>query len=253
MQSRRRSRLPVRATSQPRRPDGPVTAPGRPPAERTHAVTTPQPAHTQRGSATRTFAPPARPPPAPATPTPASTAVAPRPGRGHAADRSPRPGWSIRSDQHRLRRPRRTGGSSTDASPSPCTPVITASSRAPPQQAHQHRLPQRAAAQPAHVEGVLAHPQHTVPQMQHARIATEHQVAVRQPATTAPRATHDATTTPTTPTLTTTTDPDPVRRVGAGLRDALGDPHADTRLVRQADRRGDHHQPREAQRAVPQP
>ena len=168
MQSRRRSRLPG-ARHQPAvvPPDGRATGTGRPPAARSTRVSTAQTGHTQTGTATKIAATTS----ADAEhrrqrSAPASSACGWPPVRARAAARSPRrAGRSVR--QHRLARSRAGhGGSSSDASPAPSTPVITASSRAPPNSAHQQRFAQRAAAQPAHVEGVLAHPQQAVLEVQ---------------------------------------------------------------------------------------
>ena len=138
-------------------------------------------------------------PPRPATPRPAPTVTPPTtrptattrrqrhrprpaPAGRHRSVPAQRPGHRVgpgdQFGQHRLARSAAGhGGSSSDASPAPSTPVITASSRAPPNSAHQQRFAQRPAAQPAHVEGVLAHPQQPVLEMQDVGIAAQHQVA----------------------------------------------------------------------------
>ena len=60
-------------------------------------------------------------------------------------------------------------------------PVDTGHHRVQPgtaEQAHQQGFPQRAAAQPTHVEGVLAQPQQAVLEMQDVGIPAQHQVAI---------------------------------------------------------------------------
>ena len=121
------------------------------------------------------------------------------------------------------------------------------------EQPHQQRLAQSAAAQPAHVEGVLALAQQAVLEMQHVRVAAQHQVPERHQ-----RPQHrqhdgdkqhdhddDG---------DTRDDTEPLRRVAA----RLGDPRmlqrrTETRLIHHADRGEDHRQTGEAQRAVAQP